>query len=83
MRSQNTIVSVICGVIAVIVLAFGIFLAVLGIKSAVNDTTFTDEWNNVFGIETVQEENPDATDDETETPSDVTDEETNVIEETK
>ena len=81
MRSNNTIVSVICAVIAVIVIAFAIFLGVLGIKSAINDTTFTDEWNNVWGIETVQEENPDSTDDET--PSDVTDEETEVTEETK
>ena len=67
----NSVATIITGVIALIVLACVIFIAVLGFKAMANDTTFTDEWNAVWGVETEQEENPDVTDDEQEeqTPS--------------
>ena len=67
----NSVATIITGVIGLIVLACVIFIAVLGFKAMANDTTFTDEWNAVWGVETEQEENPDVTDDEQEeqTPS--------------
>ena len=75
----NSVATIITGVIGLIVLACVIFIAVLGFKAASNDTTFVDEWNNVWGVETVEEENPDVTDDEQneeQTPSDVEETET-------
>ena len=63
MRS-NSIATIIAGVVCLIVLACVVFVAVLGFKAVANDTTFTEEWNSVWGIETVEEENPDVTDDE-------------------
>lgn len=67
----NSIGSIVAGVVALIVLACLIFVAVIGFKAVANETTFTEEWNNVWGTETVQEENPDVTDEgqEEQTPS--------------
>ncbi len=78
----NSVATIITGVIGLIVLAFVIFLAVIGFKAASNDTTFVEEWNNVWGVETEQEENPDVTDDEQneeQTPSDVEETESPVL----
>ena len=67
----NSVATIITGVIALIVLAFVVFIAVLGFKAMANDTTFTDEWNAVWGVETVEEETPNTDDeqDEEQTPS--------------
>ena len=59
-------------IIGVIVAICVIFVAAIGIKALATDTSFVESWNDVWGIETVQEETPDNTEDEdkTETPAD-------------